>query len=283
MFNKVLVATDLSAHSEKLLPCLYSVCPDIDTEVAVAHVFDDPDDADPDSCGYKKVQSRLRGLINDLNRAGYENAQDLYYDGVPFEQLQRAADETEAELVLVASHGKGFFKSALLGSTTFDLARTTQFPLLICKDCAALGSAEVSLLDKVLIPTDFSKKSLEALNVIRALREHISEIVFVHVIERSRDQQELDEKILSAEQRLTELVDEMRIFGLKASYIVRRGSASKSILRVAIKEKATVIIMAKTGAGLVKGLVIGSTAQNVLLNADCSLLLLPPVDTVDDE
>ena len=84
------------------------------------------------------------------------------------------------------------------------------------------------------------------------LREHISEVVFVHVVERSRSQDDLEDKMKTASNRLQELVDEMK-FGIKAGFHVRKGAASKEILRIAEKEDVSLIVMAKTGAGLVKG------------------------------
>ena len=123
---------------------------------------------------------------------------------------------------------------------------------------------------------------MSALDVIRMLREHISEVVFVHVVERSRSQDDLEDKMKTASNRLQELVDEMKIFGIKAGFHVRKGAASKEILRIAEKEDVSLIVMAKTGAGLVKGLVMGSTAQNVTLNSERSLLLLPPENAADD-
>ena len=68
----------------------------------------------------------------------------------------------------------------------------------------------------------------------------------------------------------------------KAGFHVRKGAASKEILRIAEKEDVSLIVMAKTGAGLFKGLVMGSTAQNVTLNSERSLLLLPPENAADD-
>ena len=47
-FTKVLLATDLSPQADKLTECLFCLCPDTETEVVLAHVFDDDDDADPD-------------------------------------------------------------------------------------------------------------------------------------------------------------------------------------------------------------------------------------------
>ena len=107
-------------------------------------------------------------------------------------------------------------------------------------------------------------------------------MVFVHVVERSRNQSDLESKLLNAESRMEELVAEMKLFGIKASYLVDKGVASKKICRWAEEENVSMIAMTKTGAGLVKGLVMGATAQNVTLNSERSLLLLPADEVSND-
>ena len=73
-----------------------------------------------------------------------------------------------------------------------------------------------------------------------------------------------------------------KLFGIKASYLVDKGAASKKICRWAEEENVSMIAMTKTGAGLVKGLVMGATAQNVTLNSERSLLLLPADEVSND-
>ena len=102
MFDKVLLATDLSEEADGLLPCFYSLCPDDDTEVAVAHIFKDKEDAEPGSSSFKKVQSRVRAVVAELRRAGYENAREIYRSGEVFEQLTEIADDEDAGLIMVA-------------------------------------------------------------------------------------------------------------------------------------------------------------------------------------
>lgn len=279
-FAKVLLATDLTPQADNLTECLFSLCPDTETEVVLAHVFDDDDDADPDGSNYKKVNSRLEGYKNDLEQAGYEDVTVVTPVGdEPFEAICDAGEEHEADLLMVASHGKGFLKSTIMGSTTFDLARATSLPLFISKED---GKNASKLLDTILIPTDFSKKSLAALNVVRGLREFVGRVIFVHVIERSRSKEDYKEKYGNARLFLQELVDELKIFGIDADYRIGRGAASKEIVHLSRQEHAQLIIISKTGAGLVKGLVMGSTAQNVILNATCGILLLPAEDALDD-
>lgn len=279
-FAKVLLATDLTPQSDNLTECLFSLCPDTETEVVLAHVFDDDDDADPDGSNFKKVNSRLEGYKNDIEQAGYEEVSVITPVGdEPFEAICDAGEEHEADLLMVASHGKGFLKSTLMGSTTFDLARATTLPLFISKDDGADAS---KLLDTILIPTDFSKKSLAALNVVRGLREYVGNVIFIHVIERFRSKEDYKEKYGNARMFLQELVDELKIFGIDADFRISRGAASKEIVHLARQEHANLIIISKTGAGLVKGLVMGSTAQNVVLNSTCGILLLPADDASED-
>ena len=114
------------------------------------------------------------------------------------------------------------------------------------------------------------------------MREFVGNVIFVHVIERFRSKEDYREKYGNARMFLQELVDELKIFGINADFRIGRGAASKEIVHLSRQEHANLIIISKTGAGLVKGLVMGSTAQNVVLNSTCGILLLPAEDALDD-
>lgn len=275
-FPKVLLATDLTPQSDKLTECLFSLCPDAETEVALAHVFGDDEDADPDGSSFKKVRSRLEGYKNDIEQAGYEEISVHTPVGETCETLMSLAEEEDASLILVASHGKGFLKRALMGSTTLELAKATTLPLFISKDDEDEDSCD--LLETIMVPTDFSRKSLEALNIIRSLREHVGKVLFVHVIEHVRNKKDYKEKYANTVLFLKELVDEMKIFGIDADYRIARGVASKRISSICEKDDISLVMMSKTGADLTNGMELGSTSENVVLNVDCAVLLLPAED-----
>lgn len=57
MFDKVLLATDLSEEADGLLPCFYSLCPDDDTEVAVAHILKTKRTRNPAAAALKKFRA----------------------------------------------------------------------------------------------------------------------------------------------------------------------------------------------------------------------------------
>ena len=261
---------DMSEPTEQLLTAFYSLCPGLETQIYLLHVVEDAEEASPESGYFKKTYSQLQGYEKDLHKAGYDNVKIIWSQNEVLDGIATAVTEYDINLLMLVSHGKGLFKSTLMGSTTFDVARATEVPTVIVK-----GEPREDYLDRILVPTDFSKKSLLSLNVIRSLREHVGEVVFIHVIERWRSEEKLREKTEVAKAMLQELVDEMRSFDIQARYIIEEGPASKAICHLARVERCSLIFTAKTGAGLVQGLLMGSTAQNITLNSDCSLFIMP--------
>lgn len=61
---------------------------------------------------------------------------------------------------------------------------------------------------------------------------------------------------------------------LPVSLSVRTGSATSEICAVATEEKCDLIVMSSHGHGLMHRLLLGSTAQHVVNNAPCAVLIL---------
>ena len=76
-------------------------------------------------------------------------------------------------------------------------------------------------------------------------------------------------------------MEEIKTFGVEADYHVAKGTASKRIAELAEKENISMIMLGRGGTDMATGLELGSTAENVILKVDRSLLLLP-VDDNDD-
>lgn len=279
MFSRVMLALDLSELTSRMLDVLYSVCLDPETEVYLLHVVRKAEDAAETSSYYKKTYSRLKGLAQDIRNAGYDNVKVLWEtDEDILNGIRKAADQYNVNLMIMASHGKGVWASTFRGSSTFNAVRAIEIPTLIVKGDYKCDD----YLKRILLPTDFSRKSLIALNYIRNLREHVGEVLFVHVIEGVRGDEELTESKEMAEDMLVELCNEMQNFGINSRYVIADGgAASKEICKLAEEENCSLIISGRTGAGPIKGLLMGSTAQNILLNASRTLWVMPDEDSED--
>jgi nucleotide-binding universal stress UspA family protein len=57
------------------------------------------------------------------------------------ERVRAVAEETEAMLVVIGSHGRGAVKRALLGSVSRDLAGNAPCPVVVVPPGAALAGA----------------------------------------------------------------------------------------------------------------------------------------------
>jgi nucleotide-binding universal stress UspA family protein len=274
-----MLALDLSELTSRMLDVLYSVCLDPETEVYLLHVVRKAEDAAETSSYYKKTYSRLKGLAQDIRNAGYDNVKVLWEtDEDILNGIRKAADQYNVNLMIMASHGKGVWASTFRGSSTFNAVRAIEIPTLIVKGDYKCDD----YLNRILLPTDFSRKSLIALNYIRNLREHVGEVLFVHVIEGVRGDEELTESKEMAEDMLVELCNEMQNFGINSRYVLADGgAASKEICKLAEEENCSLIISGRTGAGPIKGLLMGSTAQNILLNASRTLWVMPDEDSED--
>lgn len=279
MFSQVMLALDLSELTSRMLDVLYSVCLDPETEVYLLHVVRKAEDAAETSSYYKKTYSRLKGLAQDIRNAGYDNVKVLWEtDEDILNGIRKAADQYNVNLMIMASHGKGVWASTFRGSSTFNAVRAIEIPTLIVKGDYKCDD----YLNRILLPTDFSRKSLIALNYIRNLREHVGEVLFVHVIEGVRGDEELTESKEMAEDMLVELCNEMQNFGINSRYVLADGgAASKEICKLAEEENCSLIISGRTGAGPIKGLLMGSTAQNILLNASRTLWVMPDEESED--
>ena len=279
MFSRVMLALDLSELTSRMLDVFYSVCLDPGTEVYLLHVVRKSENFAQTTPYYKKTYSRLKGLAQDIRNAGYDNVEILWEGNQDvLDGIQKAVDQYDINLLLMASHGKGVWASTFRGSSTFNVVRALDIPTLVIK-----GDYKCSdYLQRILLPTDFSRKSLIALNFIRNLRENVGEVIFVHVIEGVRGDEELRENKEMAEDMLQELCNEMQDFGIQSRYVIADGgAASKEVCKLAEEENCSLVITGKTGAGPIKGLLMGSTAQNILLNANRTLWVMP--DEESDE
>lgn len=276
--SKVLVAIDFSAQSVRLLECVYDLCQNDVRTIILTHVFEDVKDAKSSGAEWQEVIHQLTNFKKKLVEKGFE-VKIVTPAGEAAIEITNLANQEQVDLIIMASSGKGYIQSALMGSTSFDVVRLAKCPVFVERGKIALKNttlAKPARLAKVLVPTDFSLASLEALSIVRSLHDKIGEVVFANVIEKSRSIDDLNAKVKQAERNLIELVEEMNAFGIKASYRVKvEGAASKVLLTLMKDEEITLTILPKTGAGIVTGLLIGSTAQAISLNIDRPILLVP--------
>ena len=277
--NKVVLATDHSDAAKKLINCLDELKILGIEEVILTYVLD----VQPSKIlNFDKIiesnEKRLHFAKEQIEDKGL-NLKIKIPVGSPAVEIDRVAKDENADLILIASHGKGFIKKVFLGSTTYNLIRQSKKSILIEKYENVEDEARVACarkFNRILIPIDFSEDSISAINLTKELKDKAEEIILLNVIESSRFFDSLNEARKNAEEKLNEIADELKENDIteKVTIKIKEGAASENIINLAETENIGLIIMAKRGRGNIKELILGSTSDRVAKESPAPVLLV---------
>lgn len=276
-FKKVLLATDFSRPSMQLLDCLDEFKNFGLEEVVLVHVIDSR--AKGPAIAYRGFEKELLEAQKKRLESLGLRVKLLIPVAIPNLELVRIAQEEQVSMILISSHGQGVIKNIYLGSTTNDVIRISMVPVMVEKyqniDSETCSIMCLNKLKKVLLPLDFSGHSQQLLEEFKGLAHFVEEVVLLTVIEGAYNDQELLLNVQAAEAQIKEVKLDLEKLGLKVKTMVHQGSAADDIVRTAEQEEVTLVMLAKRGAGLIRELLLGSTAHEVVKRSKRPVLLVP--------
>lgn len=134
----ILVPHDFSETGEHALTFALDLAQPLGARVTVLHVYEVPAFAFPempvetsDLTGQieRASQSALDSVVTRAQRPGVD-VRALLREGTVWSEIQLAAGETRADLVVMGTHGRSGLSRALLGSVTEKVVRTAPCPVL---------------------------------------------------------------------------------------------------------------------------------------------------------
>lgn len=143
------------------------------------------------------------------------------------------------------------------------------------------------VIKKVLIPTDFSKLSMSALEYAKVLMKFQSpKIYLLHVLDKSTIRKKGKGKIGSekdigavektAMKQLSSIADQHFSRNLIVTTAVRKGDPSEEIVKAAIDEKIDLIIITTHGRTGIAHVLMGSVAEKVVRYSPVPVLSVKP-------
>lgn len=141
---------------------------------------------------------------------------------------------------------------------------------------------------KIILPIDFSNNSINALDFAIAMAEKQSgEIVLVHVIEAvfdfaSQASIAMENMHRDAESLMQKTLEKYRDAKVKFATIIKEGTASISVARIARDMDADLIVMGVHGTSAIKIALIGSTTINVIKESTIPVLVVPEESTAEE-
>ena len=280
-----MLATDFSKRGEKLTDSLVELKNVGIKEVVILQVLN-VDFNIPQAIEYSKKADKklLEESKEQAEEIGLTASIEIKI-GKPDQQIVKTAEEENCDLILMGSHGGGRIKNILLGSTTHNVIRKTDIPVLIEKyeeikegDLTAVSNQK---FDDILLPIDFSDSTNEVLDIVEKMTVPSEKITLISIIERSDSLEELQEKKEKVRSKLAQVQEKLTAEDIDSKYEieVRQGEPADNIVAIAEEKENNLIIMPTRGQGSIKELLIGSTAEQVAKKSPIPVLLVPDSDS----
>jgi nucleotide-binding universal stress UspA family protein len=289
--QRVLATTDLSAPARHAAERAALVAKDAGATLQLVHVISDTvlgrlrrlTEGSPDD-----VELRLRGKIDrDVARLEEHLAQACgasvpayVVTGPLVSGILGHAAASRADLLVLGARGASFMRHLMLGSTAERLIRTSDRPLLVVKQ------PPHEHYRRVLVAVDFSRSSVAALGLARAVAPH-ADLVVLHAYEvpyedwmRTAD---IREEALQHYQQATRqnALQDMQAFlessGLaaaEAATVVVKGDPTLRILEQEQELDCDLIVVGKQGATVPEEFLLGSVTKHVLQQSQSDVLVV---------
>ena len=205
--------------------------------------------------------------------------------------LTRYVSELGIDLVVMATHGRGGFERAWLGSVADRLVRTLEIPVLLVRAGGDSAPKAAVPARPVLVPLDGSAKAEEALGPAVALaRLWDLEVQLVQVVRPAMLAGDpalplpsvYDEALTSlgrsqAQDYLDDMAEQVRSLGVRAvANAVLGWSATETLLELAGAGRVGLIALATHGRGGLRRAALGSVADKLVRAAGVPVLVCRP-------
>ncbi|MBI2325479.1 MAG: universal stress protein [Chloroflexi bacterium] len=197
------------------------------------------------------------------------SASILVQEGLPAPTINEIARSDDADLVVLGSRGLGHVAGLILGSTARAVARTSPVPVLVVRDRRTPPR-------RILIAIDGSDDANAAIRTLAALPlSRNVEITLLHVqAERERPDAATERDERRAAVELFSAARELLPPASGTRLELERGPAAERIVAAASAEGSDLIVLGARGRTAHRvGFLQGSTADRVLENAHCAVLV----------
>ena len=187
--NKIVLATDFSDHAENALEYAIALASEMGAELILFHSVGIPTTntdmlVNPLSLLEKISQDRLDNLVKEVEEAIAEHGfnpipvRAAVKAGFPSENIVQFASDEGADLLVVGTHGVSPGVQFLKGSTSAEVARRAQCPVL-----AVPTDAQAKPIRKMVFAADLGKLSKSSMRPIEIMADAFdSEVRVLHVI-----------------------------------------------------------------------------------------------------
>lgn len=281
--RKILLATDLSARSDRALERAVWLAQQWQAQLFIMHVVERsyPNDADltdplpswrrgPDPLSVARTN-----VVADLQDVAGK-ATILIEEGDPAESIVRAAEQQDCQLIVIGVARNELLGQFSLGRTVDRLIRGSRIPLLIVKKRARQPYRHI------VVATDFSESSRHALDAAASLFPEQGLTVFHaydaplsgRMVEPTAHRREFRKIVEQDCEAFLEDYRSSKGRGRQTQVLIEHGAPSH-LLQDYVSDRAADLVVAGThGRSALFEAVIGSVAKRILDEVPCDILLI---------
>jgi len=287
MFEKILVALDFSAYSQKIFDCIGEI-PGV-RDVVLIHVVDA---THPSKLGWthepyiENAKLRMAEKKEALERLGLtvhisvDVIVDVITQGTVPQAILDAAEAHSVSLIVMGARGINPIQELLLGSVSSSVLRHAGTSVLVLHFRPAPGEGagpacppDTPLFSRVLVPTDFSRPAEDTFSFVRSI-PGIDEMILLNVVDKGESKEEIETAVLDAKMKLTAMKEECGASGIPATIRVRVGDPTEMALAVAEEDDVSLIAISAFGTGRVREMLLGSTTFTIVRRTRRPILVI---------
>ncbi len=263
--RRILVPTDGSQASEAVFPAIMPLVRAFAPEVALLHVFENPD-------AEYLAPTAVSSACAALRTAGVNAHLDLR-EGHAAREILRAAQETKADLIAISTHGRRGVIRLIAGSVAEEVLRRAEVPVLVTRpgtivhDWRTIAVAlDGSTLAETVLPY--------AVRLARTLGAslHLVQVAFPYMAD-VMGQAPISLPVEDPMPYLKGVLTRLEAQGVTASAYAPEGGASRELLRHLEEHRVSLLCMTTHGRSGLSRLLLGSVAEQVVRGAPCPVLL----------
>ena len=291
--QRILVATDFSSRADRAVQRALQLAAEHEAKLNLLHVLPVFSlETFKHLISETPLETEQR-LYNHAKAVLQNKAEVLAGEGVAVEhhvaigrahvEINRYAKSHDADLVVIGDQGETFVQELFLGTTASKTLSRGNLPLLIVKQ------EPKGHYKHVLVPVDFSRSSLDALDVALKVVTG-SSIHVLHAIEMplGRKMKQLglnaksidlyrDKMLSRAREAMEKLVADHVRGDTRVTCIIEYGRAPAVIAEKTKFLDIDLIVMGKRGETELDEVLFGSVTKHVLYETPCDVLVVNPV------
>lgn len=207
------------------------------------------------------------------------NVESLVCEGEPPEVIVDIAREKQADLIALGTYGRKGLKRLIMGSVTSGVIVNSLCDVLVVKKPCTECTGEYK---SILVPFDSSEFSKKALvRACQLSKVNTAEITIMYVIPRYEEMvgffktESIKKSLLQEAQKIIDEAKEIASnHGTSIKVEIHEGQAAEKITETANRLKNELIVMGSYGWRGVNKAIMGSTAERVIMNASCPILVV---------